>query len=212
MKIRFLRKSSAPGSEAARDKLPVQTSPNFEKTVLPRAAQLPWTSGLFRKSHFMEKNTAPGSAAARDKWLVQKQVWFLRRSSAPGSAAAPDRWLVQKKSEIGEQVLPRTSGFFPKVKFLEKNKPQAAKLPGTSGFFRKNKSGKALPLAAKLLKTSGFFNKKTISWKKKLPQAAELPRTSGLFPQQKKQISGKCSARGSEAGRDKWLLPQKTNV
>ena len=59
------------------------------------AAQLPRTSGLFKKkSNFREK------------------------CSGPGSAAAPDKWFVQKKSDFGEQVLPQaaqlpgTSGLF----------------------------------------------------------------------------------------------------
>ena len=43
-------KSSAPGSEAVRDK---------------------W---LLQKNDFLEQNSAPGSEAAPDKWRVQKNV------------------------------------------------------------------------------------------------------------------------------------------
>ena len=47
---------------------------------------------------------------------------FLLESSAPGSEAAQDKWLLLKKVKILETVL-----------------PQAAKLPGTNGFFKKKK-------------------------------------------------------------------------
>ena len=125
---------------------------------------------------------------------------------------------------------------FLKVRFLRKVLPQAAKMPGTSGSF-KNKVDfleKALPQAAKLPRTSGFFKneidfleKKFCPWQrscpgqvvsskkvdfleKVLPQAEELPRTSGFF--KKKTFSGKESAPGSEAARDKWLLLQKSLI
>ena len=83
--------------------------------------------------------------------------------------------------------------------------PQAAKLPRTSGFFKKNRfSGKktglgreavwdkwllqikvnslpkVLPQAAKLPGTNGFFKKNRFPGKV-LPQAAKLPGTSGLL-------------------------------
>ena len=44
-----LRLSSAPGSEAARDKWLVQKIIRFLRKVLPQAAKLPRTSGLFKK-------------------------------------------------------------------------------------------------------------------------------------------------------------------
>ena len=100
-KIGFLRKSSAPGSEAARDKWFVQKknrflrknfcprqrscpgqvvcsekSQIFDKTNLPQAAKLPKTSGLFKKKHILRKSSAPGSEAARDKWSLQKESDF----------------------------------------------------------------------------------------------------------------------------------------
>ena len=70
----------------------------------------------------------------------------MRKSFAPGSEAARDKRLLPQKVSILRKVLPRaaklpqTSGFFKKeVDVLEKVLPQAAKLPGTSGFFIKKK-------------------------------------------------------------------------
>ena len=82
-------------------------------------------------------------------------------------------------------------------------------MPGTSGFFKKKVEflEKKLPQAAKLPRTSGFFNNKIDFLEKKLPQAAKLPRTSGFF--KKSKFSGKSSAPGSEAARDKWVLRKK---
>ena len=86
-----MRNSSAPGSEAARDKWLVQKKSDVLEKVLPQAAKLPGTSGLFKKKvGFLRKSSAPGSEDARDKWLVQK-IGFLRKSSAPGSEAARDK-------------------------------------------------------------------------------------------------------------------------
>ena len=48
-KVVFLIKSSAPGSEAARDKWLLQKSRISEKKILPQAAKLPGTSGFFKK-------------------------------------------------------------------------------------------------------------------------------------------------------------------
>ena len=93
--------------------------------------------------------------------LLQTKINFWKKNSAPGSEAAPDTWLLQKKNDFLENVL-----------------PQAAKLPGTSGFFKKKSN---FPQAAKLPGTSGFFKKKSIVWKRVLPQAAKLPGTSGFF-------------------------------
>ena len=79
-----LRKSSAPGSEAAREKWFVQ------------------------KNDILRKSSAPGSEAARDKWLVEKTTHFLRTKSAPGSEAAQDKWLVQKNARfLRKKVLPQ---------------------------------------------------------------------------------------------------------
>ena len=89
-----------------------------------------------------EKSSAPGSFVA-----CSRKNHFLRNSSAPGSEAARDKWLVQdKKSFLEKKVLspaaklPGTSGLFKKkYQLQEKNLPQAAKLPGTSGL-SENKS------------------------------------------------------------------------
>ena len=78
--------------------------------------------------------------------MFKKQVRFLRNKTVPGSEVAQDKWSVEKKYVFLEKNLPQaaklpgTSGFFKKHDFLEKNLPQAAKLPGTSGFFKKKKS------------------------------------------------------------------------
>ena len=72
-----------------------------------------------KKKHISGNKSAPDSEAARDKWLLQKKS-FSAKSSAPGSEVARDKWLLIEK-----------------VDFLEKVLPQAAKLPGTSGVFKK---------------------------------------------------------------------------
>ena len=41
-------------------------TPTSQK-VLPQAAKLPGTSGLFKKNHLLRESSAPGSEAARDK-------------------------------------------------------------------------------------------------------------------------------------------------
>ena len=48
---------------------------HFLDKVLPQAAKLPATSGLFKKSSFLRKSSAPVSEAARDKWLLQKHIF-----------------------------------------------------------------------------------------------------------------------------------------
>ena len=95
----MFEKSSAPGSEAARDKWLLQKKSKFLPKVLPQAAKLPRTSGLFKKKSFLRKSSAPGCEAAQDKGLVKKEnkkQHSLRESSAPGSEAARDKWFVQK--------------------------------------------------------------------------------------------------------------------
>ena len=97
--------------------------------MLPQAAKLPGTSGLFKNKLFLigkicprqrscpgqvacsKKNiclekTAPSSEAARDKRFVQKKSQFLKTSSAPGSEAAPDTWLLQKSQISGKKFCP----------------------------------------------------------------------------------------------------------
>ena len=142
-KVRILRTSSAPGSEAARDKWLVPKSRNFEKTFYPRQRscrgqvvsskksmifekkfcprqrRCPGQVACSQKNRFLRRSPAAGSEAARDKLPVQKKFRFLRKRSTPGSEAAG------------------TPGFCSKSPFLEKVLPQAAKLPGTSGLFQK---------------------------------------------------------------------------
>ena len=93
-------------------------SPISGENVLPQAAKLPRTSGLF-KNMFFEKSSVPGSEAAWDKWLVQNNIvsekkFCPRQRSCPGQI-------------VGS----------PKEMFFEENQPQAAKLPAASGLFKK---------------------------------------------------------------------------
>ena len=69
-----------------------------------------------------------------------------------------------------------------KSRFLEKVLPQAAKLPGTSGFFKKNHVlEKSSAPGSKAARDKWFLQKKVILLPKVLPQAAKLPGTSGFF-------------------------------
>ena len=112
-----MRKTSSPGSEAARDKWLLQKNIDFLEKVLPQAGKLPGTSGLFkqivlgkkvlpqaaklpRTSDFFQKKrlkvlpqaaTLPGTSG-----FFQKSLKFEKKS-APGSEAARDKWLVQKQ-------------------------------------------------------------------------------------------------------------------
>ena len=92
------------------------------------------------------------------------------KSSAPGSEAVGDKWLLPQK-----------------VKFLEKNLPQAAKLPGTSGSFQiSHNSGKSFAPGSEAAWDKLLLPKKVKFLEKVLPQAAKLPGTSGLFKKKKK--------------------------
>ena len=77
-KVRFLRKSSAPGSEAAPDKPLLQKNVDF------------W------------KSSAPDSEAARDKWLLQKNVDLLAKV-LPQAAKLPGTSGSFKNSRISEK-------------------------------------------------------------------------------------------------------------
>ena len=110
----------------------------------------------------------------------------------PRQRSCPGQVVSSKKSFPGQVLpqaakLPGTSGSFKKKHFLENDLSQAAKLPGTSGFFQKN----------------DFLEEV-------LPQAAKLPGTSGLFIK-KRRFLRKSSAPGSEAARDKWLVKKKSD-
>ena len=160
----MLRKSSAPGSEAARDKwllqkkshilrkkfCPMQRScpgqvvfskkkSDFEKN-LPQAAKLPRTSGLFKQN---EKKFCPRQRSCPGQVVCSKKSHVLRKSSAPGSEAALDKWPLQKESDFWEKnSAPGSEAardkwlLRKKSDFWEKVQPQAAKLSGTSGFFK----------------------------------------------------------------------------
>ena len=80
----ILRKSSAPGSEATRDK---------------------W---LLQKDRFLRKSSAPGSEAARDKRLVQKEKSFLRKQFCPRQRSCPGQ-VVSSKTKMFEKVLPQAA-------------------------------------------------------------------------------------------------------
>ena len=83
---RFFITSSAPGSEAARDKWLLPKKVEVLEKVLPQAAKLPGTSGFCKKADFL---------VARDKWLLQKKTISIK--NLPQAAK-----------------LPGTSGFFKK--------------------------------------------------------------------------------------------------
>ena len=99
---RFFRTSSAPGSEAARDKWLVQKNKSyFEKKFCPGQRSCPGQVACSRKKHVLRNSSAPGSEAARDKWLVQKKhIW--------------EKVLPQAAK------LPRTSGLYKKESCFEK--------------------------------------------------------------------------------------------
>ena len=75
------------------------------------------TSGLFKKSQILDKKFCPRQRSCPGQVVSSKKTQFSGKSSAAGSEAARDKLLLIKK-----------------VDFLEKVLPQAAKLPGTSGF------------------------------------------------------------------------------
>ena len=102
-KGRFLRNSSAPGSEAARDKCLVQKNMISEKKVLPPAAKLSGTSGLFKKN---EENSDPGSEAARDKWFVQKKSDFWEKVLPQAAKLPPTSGSLRKNRISGKKFYP----------------------------------------------------------------------------------------------------------
>ena len=91
---------------------------------------------------------------------------------------------------------------------MEKVLPQAAKLPWTTGFFKKNEfleNKKCAPGSEAA--PDKWLLKKIEFLEKVLPQGAKLPRTSGFF--KRIDFLENSSVPGSEAARDKWLLPKK---
>ena len=178
--------SFAPGSEVARDKWLLQEKVNFLRKVLPKAAKLPGTSGFFNKNVDFWKEFCPRQRSCPGQ-VVSSKNRFLEKS-APGSEAARDKLPLQKNN------------------FLPKVLPQAAKLPGTSGFFKRKGriSGKCSAPGSEATWDKWLLPKKVKFLEKVLPKAAKLPGTSCYFP--KKSNFWK-NAPGSEAARDKWLFP-----
>ena len=84
--------------------------------------------------------------------------------------------------------------------------PQAAKLPRTSGFFKKKHDyWKRSAPGSEAAPDKWLLQKKGKFLEKVLPQAAKLPGTSGLFKKNVRFLRNS-SAPGSEADRDKWLV------
>ena len=134
-KSHFLRKSSPPGSEAARDKWLVQKNKSdSEKKFCPRQRSCPGQVACSKNKSFFEEKFCPRQRSGPGQVVCSKKVKKSRKkicpeqrscpgqvacykkkqlfmtSSAPGSEAAPDKWLGQKKTDFWEEVLPRTSG------------------------------------------------------------------------------------------------------
>ena len=102
-------KSSAPGSEAVRDKWLVQEKSDFREKVLPQAAKLPGTSGLFKKkSEFSQlcprQRSCPGQVAC------SKKVGFLRKKFCPRQRSCPGQ--VARSRESEQPLQPRAWSAF----------------------------------------------------------------------------------------------------
>ena len=137
----------------------------FEKKVLPQAAKLPGTSGLFKNNHVLRKKFCPRQRSCPGHVACLKKVIF-KRSPAPGSEAARDKWLIQKKH------------------FLRKVLPQAAQLPGTRGLFKNKKNmflRKSSAPGSEAARDKSLLQKHVDFLAKVLPQAAKLPVASGFF-------------------------------
>ena len=95
------------------------------------------------------------------------------------------------------------------IDFLEKVLPQAAKLPGTSGFFKKKQlSAESSAPGSEAARDKWLLIKNTNFLKKVLAQAAKLPGTNGFF----KKINFLPKVLPQEAAWDKWLLQKKHTV
>ena len=70
--------SSAPGSEAARDKWLLKKKSIFRKTVMPQAAKLPRTSGFFKKNSFLQKVLPQATKLPRTSGFFKK-ISFLQK-------------------------------------------------------------------------------------------------------------------------------------
>ena len=98
-----------------------------------------------------------------------------------------------------------------KVLFLEKVLPQATKLPGTSGFFKKKSIfwKKSAP-GSEAARDKWLLQKEIIFSAKSSSPGSEAARDKWLL-QKKDRFGSKSSAPGSEAARDKWLRQEKQN-
>ena len=73
----------------------------FREKVLPQAAKLPGTSGLFNKKVPISRTkSAPGSEAARDKWLVQKESPTFEKMFRPRQRSCPGQVGSSKKNDF----------------------------------------------------------------------------------------------------------------
>ena len=87
---------------------------DFGESVLPQAAQLPWTSGLLKKSQILEKtHLAQAAKLPRTSGFFQKVA--LLEKFCPRQRSCPGQVVSSETKIISEEVL-----------------PQAAKLPRTS--------------------------------------------------------------------------------
>ena len=132
------------------------------ETVLPKAAKLLRTSGFFKNNQISGKicprqRSCPGQVASSKKKSIFCQKFCPRQRSCPGHVASSKSRLSGKSSAPGSEAA-RDKWFLQKSKFSRKNLPQAAKLPGTSGFF-----------------------KRIDFWKKLLPQDGEAARDKWLL-------------------------------
>ena len=105
-KVQISRKSSAPGSEAARDKWFVKKVQILRNNNLPQAAKLPGTSGLFKKVRSLKKKFCPRQRSCPGQVVCSKKRPISEKKSASGSEVAWDMWLVQKKVRFLRKVLP----------------------------------------------------------------------------------------------------------
>ena len=116
-------------------------------------------------------------------WSDKKEFYLPSSRSCPGQVASSSNTKsIFWKNLPQAAKLPGTSGVFKKHWFLAKVLPQAAKLPGTSGFFKKHRfSGKSSAPGSEAARGKWLLNKKMCFWKNVLAQGARLPGTSGFF-------------------------------
>ena len=97
-KVGFLRKTSAPGSEAARDKWFVQKKrPNFKNKFCPRQRSNPGQVACSNETTIFEKKFCPRQRSCPGQVVCSKKSPNFEKKYAPGSEAARDKWLVKKQ-------------------------------------------------------------------------------------------------------------------